>query len=84
MKNESRPGRSAALLREARAERGFSVRVLAPRVFKRSGEPITGSFITDIEKGRSVPSDPVAISLAEALGMDVYSFLEACREDRSK
>ena len=84
MANLARPGEVAVLLRQAREGRGVSVRMLAPKIRKPTGDPIAPSFITDIEKGRSVPSDFIAEQLAGVLGINVSGFLEACRRDRSR
>jgi ribosome-binding protein aMBF1 (putative translation factor) len=75
-------GKVAVMLAEARTAAGITVRELAPMVAKRHGGTIGPSFITDIEKGRSVPSDFVARQVAKIVGIDVNEFLQACAEDR--
>ena len=82
MQNQKPPGRTARLLSKARSARGITVRDLAVKIQKRNGDPIAPSYVTDIEKGRGIPSEYVARQLAGTLGIDVDEFLKACERDR--
>ena len=73
----------AHIVRQARGAKGYSVRGLASNVRKKDGEFIGGSYITDIEKMRGVPSDVVAGQLATLLGLDQENFLALCAKARA-
>jgi len=78
-------GKSVAdAVRDARMRLGLSVRQLAPRVRKSNGLRIGASYVTDIEKGRGIPSEYVAGELARALSMDVDAFSALCMSQRSR
>lgn len=70
------------LLASTRHAAGISVRTLAPQIRKADGSVITASYITDIEKGRGVPSDFVAIEFARFFKQSPQRWLEACSLSR--
>jgi len=72
----------ASLLKTAGADAGFRVRALAERVRKPDGTTVSPSYITDIEKGRGVPSDYVARQLAAALRDRPKRWLAAAQRSR--
>lgn len=74
----------ADLVSDARARAGYTVRQLAPMIKKESGRAIGPSYVTDLEKGRGIPSDHVARELARVLGMDEDGFLAIVRKQRSE
>lgn len=85
-RQDSRSARAqlAKVLKQAREKAGYSVRSLAANVPKASGGTITGSFISDIENLRGVPSDAVARNICEVLQIDSETFLRLCRNARAE
>lgn len=75
-------GSVAEMLRTGRAKSGYTVRGLAPLIRKPHGGTIVPSYITDLEKGRAIPSDFVAQELIRVLEMPPY-FLDECRKARA-
>ena len=73
----------AQTLANARAKSGMPVRTLAPMIKKRNGQSIVPSYITDLEKGRGVPSDFVAEQLAKVLGLNARAFLRQVQRERA-
>ncbi len=74
----------AQVLKAAREERGHTVRGLASLVLKTDGHAIGGSFITDIEKMRGVPSDHIARQLAKVLHLNSEKFAALCARARAE
>lgn len=76
-------GRTCAeMVRAGRERKHLSVRQLAPQILKGNGQPITASYITDIEKGRGIPAEVVARNLADVLDLPTNEFLKICRRER--
>ena len=76
--------RVSTIIRDRRAAKRVTVRQLARLITKPDGKAVSPSYITDIEKGRGIPSDHIARELAKALGIRSSSLLMACREDREE
>lgn len=72
----------AEMVSKARAARRLTVRELAPQIKKKNGDTIGPSFVTDIEKGRGIPSAFVAAELARVLGIPSDKLLAACERER--
>ena len=75
--------RIAGVVLQARTSLGLSVRDLAKIVLKPDGTPIAPSYVTDIEKSRSIPSDEISLSLAKALNLSPKKFMAARTKDKN-
>lgn len=73
----------AQTLKAAREAHGYTVRGLASKIHKASGGTIGGSYITDLEKMRSVPSSAIAVQLAHLLELDEDEFTALCDTART-
>lgn len=74
----------AELLAAQRRASQLSVRQLAALVRKWDGETIAPSYVTDIEKGRRVPSDACARAFARIFEQDAAIWIRACERSRAK
>ncbi|MGH2366296.1 MAG: helix-turn-helix domain-containing protein [Chloroflexota bacterium] len=72
MERGAQPDASAgAILRAARLTRGLTLRQLADAI------DVTFAYIADLEANRRLPSEAIAVKLAEQLGLDMDDLL-AC------
>ena len=62
----------ALVLRQLREERGWSREQLAERA------DLNRSYLGEVERGRAVPSIVTVSKLAEALGIQLSSFIARC------
>jgi len=65
-------------IKQLRKQKGFSQKALA------QGIGISNTYLSDIEIGRTDPSLKVLIKIAEVLGVEINTFIEATNKDRLK
>lgn len=76
------PTKIGELLRATRLAARRSVRSVAVDVVKPNGERISHSYITDIEKGRGIPSDHICRQLARVFGKPAGKWIAAAQQSR--
>lgn len=72
------------LLRRTRLAAKITVRAVAAKVVKPNGHNISPSFVTDIEKGRRVPSDFVAKQLAAVFCKPASKWVALAKQSRRR